>query len=50
MRSTPERIRAAIRDVYQQVGPPYFVNAGCEIPRDTPIENVEALCETIPAG
>jgi len=49
MQSTPERIRAGFRELYQKVGPPYFVNAGCEVPQDTPIENLEALCEPIPA-
>jgi MtaA/CmuA family methyltransferase len=50
MNSTPDRIRAGFRDLYQKVGPPYFVNAGCEIPQDTPVENLEALCEPIPFG
>ena len=49
MQSTPERIRAGFRELYEKVGPPYFVNAGCEIPQDTPIANLEALCEPIPA-
>ena len=49
MQSTPEQIRAGFREIYQKVGPPYFVNAGCEVPQDTPIENLEALCEPIPA-
>ncbi len=50
MQSTPQRIRAGFRELYQKVGPPYFVNAGCEIPQDTPIANLEALCEPIPAA
>jgi len=31
------------------VGNPYFVNAGCEIPAGTPVENLKALCKPIPA-
>jgi len=49
MQSTPEEIRRGFGEVYGQVGRPYFVNAGCEIPADTPHENLRALCEPIPA-
>lgn len=44
---TPESIRKKILDDYQQVGNPYLVNAGCEIPSGTPGENLKALCEPI---
>lgn len=47
MRSTPEKIRRDLRAVYEQVGDPWFVNAGCEIPPDTPAENLRALCEPV---
>ena len=49
MDSDPETIRAAIREIYETVGNPYFVNAGCEIPAETPPENLQALCEPIEA-
>lgn len=49
MDSEPDTIRAALREIYETVGNPYFVNAGCEIPAATPIENLKALCEPIPA-
>jgi len=49
MQSTPEEIRDSFRKIYRQVGRPYFITAGCEIPADTPHENLRALCEPIPA-
>lgn len=42
---TPDRIRRAVRQVYESVGDPYMVNAGCEIPAGTPVANLKALCE-----
>jgi len=42
---TPETVRAAIAQCHQQAGARYIVGAGCEIPRDTPVENVRALRE-----
>jgi MtaA/CmuA family methyltransferase len=45
---TPASIRDTIRRTYEQVGNPYFVNAGCEIPPGTPPENLQALCEPLP--
>ena len=46
--STPEEIRNAVVESYGQVGNPYIVNAGCEIPAGTPTENLMALCEPVP--
>jgi len=46
-RSTPERIRQAVLGVYQAVGNPYMVGAGCEIPPGTANENLKALCEPV---
>jgi MtaA/CmuA family methyltransferase len=40
---TPDAVTAAIAECHRQAGPRYIVGAGCEIPRDTPPENVEAL-------
>ena len=48
MNSTPENIKRKFREIYEEVGNPYLVNAGCEIPVGTPIENLRALCEPIP--
>jgi MtaA/CmuA family methyltransferase len=45
--STPAAIRRAIEECYAAAGFPYMVNAGCEIPAGTPIENLQALCEPI---
>jgi MtaA/CmuA family methyltransferase len=43
--STPQRVTAAIAECHRQAGPRYIVGAGCEVPRDTPRENVRALVE-----
>ena len=43
--STPEAITAAIAECHRQAGRRYIVGAGCEIPRDTPLQNVHALCQ-----
>ncbi len=40
---TPESVYAAIAECHRQAGPRYIVGAGCEVPRDTPPENVRAL-------
>jgi len=48
MRGTPESIRAAVLESYRAAGNPFFVNAGCEIPPSTPMENLKALCEPVP--
>jgi len=45
---TPDQIKKAFRRLYKEVGNPYMVNAGCEIPSGTPQENLQALCEPIP--
>lgn len=43
----PDSIRAAVRRAYETAGDPYLVNAGCEIPSGTPVENLKALCEPL---
>lgn len=40
---TPQSVRAALRECHRQAGARFIVGAGCEIPRDTKAENVEAL-------
>ena len=47
-RGNPAVIRRAIQRCYDAVGNPFMVNAGCEIPSGTPVENLRALCEPIP--
>lgn len=44
----PESIRAKNERCYAEVGNPFIVNAGCEIPSATPHENLKALCEPLP--
>lgn len=45
---TPAGIKNEILSAYEEVGNPYMVNAGCEIPARTPSENLRALCELVP--
>jgi len=40
---TPESITRAIAECHRQAGKRYIVGAGCEVPRDTPEENLLAL-------
>jgi MtaA/CmuA family methyltransferase len=42
---TPESITGAIEACHRAGGPRYIVGAGCEVVRDTPEENLEALGE-----
>jgi MtaA/CmuA family methyltransferase len=42
---TPERITSELMDCFQAAGPRYIVGAGCEVPRGTPRQNLEALSE-----
>jgi MtaA/CmuA family methyltransferase len=42
--SEPETVTSAIAECHRQAGPRYIVGAGCEVPRDTPHENLNALC------
>jgi MtaA/CmuA family methyltransferase len=47
LRGTPREIREKIERCYQEAGNPFIVNAGCEIPSGTPVENLKALCEPL---
>lgn len=40
-----EAVTAAFAQCHRQAGERYVVGAGCEIPRDTPLENVRAMIE-----
>jgi MtaA/CmuA family methyltransferase len=41
---TPESVTVAVGECHRQAGARYIVGAGCEVPRDTPHENLRALC------
>lgn len=41
----PETVFQALAECHRQAGSRYIVGAGCEVPRDTPPENVRALAE-----
>jgi MtaA/CmuA family methyltransferase len=41
---TPETIAHAIAQCHLEAGPRFIVGAGCEVPHDTPDENLRALC------
>ncbi len=45
---TPASIKTTILRMYEAVGNPYMVNAGCEIPSGTPPDNLKALCMPVP--
>jgi MtaA/CmuA family methyltransferase len=40
---TPEEVYAAAAECHRQAGDRFIVSAGCEVPRDTPPENLRAL-------
>ena len=43
--STPAAVTAALAACHREAGPRFIVGVGCEVPRDTPGENLRALCE-----
>ncbi len=45
MDGTPETVNAGIAECHRQAGARFILGAGCEVPRDTPPENLRALCE-----
>jgi len=45
----PDEIRAKTWDCYRRAGERFMVNAGCEIPSRTPIENLRSLCRPLTA-
>ena len=47
LRGTPESIRSKLQACYREAGNPFMVNAGCEIPSGTPVENLKALYEPL---
>ncbi len=45
MNGTPESVTAGIAECHRQAGGRFIVGAGCEVPRETPPENLRALCD-----
>ena len=41
--STPERIKKDFARCYREAGDAYIVAPGCEVPPDTPLENITAM-------
>jgi uroporphyrinogen-III decarboxylase len=41
--ATATEVTDAIAECHRQAGPRFIVGAGCEVPRDTPLENLLAL-------
>jgi MtaA/CmuA family methyltransferase len=41
---TPAGVTAATAACHREAGPRFIVGAGCEVPRDTPPDNLRALC------
>jgi len=42
---TPDSVYQALAECHRQAGARYIVGAGCEVPRDTPTDNVRALVQ-----
>ena len=42
---TPASVTEAIAQCHREAGPRYIVGAGCEVPRGTPLENLQALTQ-----
>jgi MtaA/CmuA family methyltransferase len=40
----PAGVSTAFAECHRQAGSRFIVGAGCEVPRDTPVENLKALC------
>jgi MtaA/CmuA family methyltransferase len=40
---TPDEVYAAVAECHKQAGDRFIVSAGCEVVRDTPLENVHAM-------
>jgi uroporphyrinogen-III decarboxylase len=42
---TPELVTQTVAECHAQAGPRFIVGAGCEVPRDTPEENLRAMVD-----
>lgn len=43
-RGTPDDVRRAAAECHRALGDKFILSAGCEVPRTTPIANMDALC------
>jgi uroporphyrinogen-III decarboxylase len=43
--ATPARVTESVEACHLAAGAAYIVGAGCEVVRDTPVENLRALCD-----
>ena len=43
--SSAEGVTKAVAACHRETGPRFIMGAGCEVPRDTPEENLRAMCE-----
>ncbi len=43
LNGAPREVDQAVQECHRQAGPAFIVGAGCEVPRETPEENLEAL-------
>ncbi len=44
-KGTPDDVRRAAASCHRALGESFILSAGCEIPRTTPVANMDALCE-----
>lgn len=42
---SPDQVSGAVAECHRAAGPRYIVGAGCEVPRDTPPQNLRALAD-----
>jgi MtaA/CmuA family methyltransferase len=42
---TPEIVEASVAECHRDAGARFIVGAGCEVPRDTPEENLRSMCD-----
>jgi MtaA/CmuA family methyltransferase len=45
LNGTPESVTRVVAQCHADAGPRYIVGAGCEVPRQTPVENLRALSD-----
>jgi MtaA/CmuA family methyltransferase len=50
MQGTPELIIQKSLECYQSAGKNFILSPGCEVPKDTPIDNLRALCNALIEG
>ena len=45
LQGAPDLVRSVAAECYRMCGPRHIISAGCEVPRGTPVENMDALRE-----